>query len=141
MYKFHTGPVRDIAFLSNRIFATCSSDGSIVCACLDSGQMTSKLMGHADEVNVLAHTAAGPTKYGTLASGGDDGVICLWNHFTPDGDQTELAPFRTLLGHKKAVHYLCFAPLKNTVKEETMQEDDDSTTTSSVTQNVPLLAR
>ena len=101
--KMHSLPVMDVDWKDNDIFATCSSDKTIVLGSI-SGADGKALLGHQSEVNVVRWSPDG----NYLASCSDDFTAKIWT--VKDG------LIQDLTGHTKEVYSMRWVPLSNANK-------------------------
>ena len=110
-FAFHTGPVLDVDWASDTMFASASADRSVAVCTLGSsggangsggGAPLRSFTGHSDEVNALQWS---PSR-GLLASVSDDGTARLWSLTAG----TDSGCVGVLTGHKKAVYSVKWAP-------------------------------
>jgi transducin (beta)-like 1 len=94
----HRAPILDLAWQSETVFASCSTDKTVQISRLGSERPPKVLTGHASEVNCLCWDAS----RAVLASGSDDSTVKLWS--TRDGQLASYA------GHTGPVHRLCWGP-------------------------------
>ncbi|PVZ98634.1 hypothetical protein BB558_005368 [Smittium angustum] len=79
-FEAHSGGILDVAWCNDSIFATCSSDRTIlVWSIYDSMKPVRRLVGHQGDINCIGWHSSG--KY--LASGSDDGTAKIYL-FSPE---------------------------------------------------------
>ena len=103
-FCFHSAPVLDLAWASDAMFATCSTDKLIHLCGVGSAAPLRTRVGHTDEVNSVRWSASG----GLLASGSDDASVRLWSA----GGEGAPPPGCVGVGlaHKKPVYAVRWAP-------------------------------
>jgi transducin (beta)-like 1 len=74
LFSFHSAPVLDCEWMTDTVFATCSTDKMVLVCTVGEKAPTRTFSGHTDEVNSVAWS---PSKT-HLASGSDDGTVRLW---------------------------------------------------------------
>lgn len=92
-FQYHSGPVTDVDWQNEDIFASCSTDKLIFVCKMDSDQPLHTLQSHTADINCIEWNKSGDV----LASCGDDKLVKLWN--TKGG-------FHDLAGHTKEVTQL-----------------------------------
>jgi transducin (beta)-like 1 len=98
---FHTAPVLDADWQTNNVFASCSSDGTVLLCQVGDRAPLRSWTGHRGEVNAVRWDPA-KTR---LASCSDDGTARIW---LPSAASPEAA--RVLQGHSAALYSLQWAP-------------------------------
>ena len=104
-FCFHTAPVLDVDWASDRMFASCSSDRSIALCTLGQDTPSRTFTGHTDEINSISWSPAKTL----LASGSDDGTARLWSA-SGSGSGSDGGCVAVLSGHRKGVYSVKWAP-------------------------------
>ena len=104
-FCFHTAPVLDLAWASDTMLATCSTDKLIHLCGVGSAAPLRTLAGHTDEVNSVRWS---PGSSALLASGSDDTSVRLWS---AGGEGAPPAGCVAVCsGHRKPVYAVRWAP-------------------------------
>lgn len=99
VFSHHRGPVLDVAWKTNTVFASCSSDKTILLCKLHERAPLRTLTGHTADINAIRWDAAALR----LASCSDDHLVKLW-------DVEQDSAVATLRGHRKPVYTLDWSP-------------------------------